>query len=708
MRQKHPKIRAEHLNRRAAVYLRQSSMRQVRENLESQRLQYALADRARTLGWQDIEVIDADLGVSAAVGSTRAGFERLIAAVALGEIGIIFSREVSRLSRTDKDYCQLLEVCQSFKTLIGDDEQVYDLDLIDDQLVLGIKGTMSVVELEVLKLRMWQGRLEKARRGEYFSRLPPGYVLDSAGKVVIDPDERVRKAVALVFRKFRELWSGRQTCHWFRDQEMRLPVNRCSGGSVELVWQLPKSSFIHDILSNPFYAGVYFHGRGTTEMRWEDGKLVKRRTRCTRSAEECEVFIRDHHEGYIDWRTYEENRQRMSRNVIGKGAESGVAAVRKGQGLLAGLLRCGHCGRKLHVRYWGRKGTAARYFCDGDYREGGNYCIAFGGAKVDRRLASEILEVISPLGVEASLRALEKIRASESEQIQALKLELQQLDFEVQRAFEQYDQVDPRNRLVAAELERRWNVTLQAHDRLRARITSLEAEMQPLCAEEEARIRSLGEDFAGVWEDSNCPIELKKKIAHTVIEEIVARLEEDTLRFVIHWKGGSHTQLEMPKPRSGAAQKTPPKALEVIRKLAPRYGDDQIAAVLSKLGLRTGKGLRWTRLRAASARHRYGIPGQSRTVPDPEIFSLAKAAHYCDVGTYVISCLVERGFLANGQTIPMAPWEIARSELDSERVHLALKHYRRTGRVPEAGGIETGQMTLTTENEGDRNGRCSA
>ncbi len=371
----HPKIRIEHLKRRAVVYVRQSSMRQVRDNVESQRLQYALTERARELGWQDIEIIDTDLGVSASAGTARAGFERLVAAVALGEVGIVLSREVSRLSRNDKDWCHLTEVCQAFETLIGDEDQVYDLDMMDDQLVLGIKGTMSVVELKVLKMRMLQGRIEKARRGEYFTIMPPGYVLDGDKKVVFDPDERIRKSIALVFRKFRELWSARQTYQWFVSNDVQLPVNKCLGGKMKLVWQLPKPSFIQSMLSNSFYAGAYTHGRGITVVEFKDGQLVKRRRRAARRAEECEVFIPDHHEGYIDWRTYEEIRERMSRNCLRSGdADPQIAAVRAGQGLLTGLLRCAHCGRKLHVRYWGRSGTAPRYQCAGDYRWGGEYC----------------------------------------------------------------------------------------------------------------------------------------------------------------------------------------------------------------------------------------------------------------------------------------------------------------------------------------------
>ncbi len=691
----HPKIGIDHLKRRAVVYVRQSSMRQVRDNLESQRLQYALAERARELGWQDVEIIDADLGVSASAGTARAGFERLVAAVALGEVGIVLSREVSRLSRNDKDWCRLTEVCQAFETLIGDEDQIYDLDLMDDQLVLGIKGTMSVVELKVLKMRMLQGRIEKARRGEYFTRIPPGYVLDGNRKVVFDPDERVRKAIALVFRKYRELWSARQTTQWFRDNGMQLPVTKCRDGKAKIVWQGPKPTFIQYMLSNSFYAGAYTYGWGITAVEFKDGQLVKRRRRAAHRPEECEVFIPNHHEGYIDWRTYEENRERMSRNCLRSGeADPQIAAVRAGQGLLTGLLRCAHCGRKLHVRYWGRSGTAPRYQCVGDYRWGGEYCIGFGGAKVDQRLAREILQVISPLGIEASLEALERFRSVDEDRHQSLLLELRQLDYEVQRAQEQYDQADPRNRLVVDELERRWNEKLKERETIRKRIVALEASLQPLREQDKDRILALGESFATVWEDEACPIDLKKKIAHTVIKEIMVRLEDETLHLTVHWQGGVHTQIEMVKPTRATSQKTSLESREIIRKMAVRYGDGQIASVLTRLGHRTGKDRRWTGARVADARRTYGIPGQVHMLPDPDILSLNQAKEYCGVPASVIRRLVEDGLLTKGQVVPAAPWELKRSELDVEAVQQVLVDYKRTGRYAKPEGCTEGQLKL--------------
>jgi len=701
----HPKVRSEHVSRKAVVYLRQSTMKQVRENLESQRLQYALAGRAHEIGFADVEIIDCDLGASAGIGSTRKGFERLVSEVALGQVGAVISREVSRLSRTDRDWCHLLEVCQIFDTLIMDEEQIYDLSLIDDQLVLGIKGTMSVVELKVLRMRMLQGREAKARRGELKTRLAPGFAYDANGKMVLHPDQRVRDAISRIFRKFRELWSARQVFMWFHDNQVMVPVNEWGGGSAELEWKLPSLSFIQDVLRNPVYAGAYVHGRRPVEPVFENGKLGKR-AGSPREPEDCRIFLQDHHEGYIAWDEYERNRERLRRNSVKFDPDPGTAAVRSGQGLLGGLLRCGHCGRKLHLRYWGRSGTTPRYFCKGDYDRGGNYCLSFGGGKVDRRFSAELLRVLSPLGIEASLRATQELKSEYDERVQARRLELEQLNYEVQRAFEQYDQVDPRNRLVAAELERRWNAKLDEQARVRTALTALEVERQPVTPEVEAELRQLGRCFASVWNDPACPAELKKKVAHLLVEEVTVALDQDaaTLIFVVHWKGGCHTKLEAPKPRSASACKTSSDALDIIRSMAVRYGDGQIAAVLNKSGLRTGRGNRWTQTRVATARRNHSIPGQRTTTPDPEVLSLNQAAKYCGVSQTTIQQLVKAGALASHQVVANAPWEIERRTLDSEPLRSILEHTRRTGRIIIEGGHLKAQTPLPFENKQDDNG----
>jgi DNA invertase Pin-like site-specific DNA recombinase len=699
------KIKPEHLARKAIVYLRQSSDKQVRLNKESQNLQYAVAERVRALGWKRVEIINSDLGSSAGIAAARReGFERVLSSVALGEVGIVGSREVSRLSRTDKDWCRLLEVCQIFGTLIADEQQVYDLNYLDDQLVLGIKGTLSVVELKVLRQRLQAGQESKARRGELFKRLPVGYALDPLGKVVFHPDQRVCEAIRLVFVKFRELWSVRQTFQWFRDHDVELPANPIQG--TRLVWKIPSQSLVRDILCNPFYAGAYVWGRRPVTTLLVEGRLEKRQGAMCR-AEECRVFIRDHHVGYIDWATYEENQRMTRRNSVNWQGDESMAAIRAGQGLLVGLLRCGHCGRKLHVRYWGGRGTNARYLCKGDYDDGGQYCLGFGGASVDRRLGQELLKVICPLGVEASLRALEEMSAGDVAQRAALSRKLEQLEYEAKKAFEQYDAVDARNRLVAGELERRWNEKLEGMETTKQRLSSLNGKRYSLSSEEEERIRSMGENFAEIWQNDRCPPTLKKMIFRTAMEEIIVRTdaEKKTLEFTIHWKGGAHTQLTMERARPATETATPMEALEIIRRMAVRHGDDQIASVLNRLGYSTGKGKRWNQTRVATARRNYSITGQKRALPDPERVSLSEAARICGVSHRTIERLVEAGLLKRDQATPRAPWEIRRADLDAEPIRSIVERLLRTGKLILQGECADKQPPLFTENKGDDNGR---
>jgi hypothetical protein len=595
-------------------------------------------------------------------------------------------------------------VCQIFGTLIGDEQQVYDLNYLDDQLVLGIKGTLSVVELKILRQRMLAGQESKARRGELFKRLPVGYALDALGKVVFHPDQRVCEAIHLVFTKFRERWSVRQTFQWFRDHDVELPANPIQG--TRLVWKIPTQGLIRDILCNPFYAGAYVWGRRPVGTLLVEGKLEKRQG-ATRRAEECRVFIPAHHVGYIDWATYEENRRMIHRNSVNWQADESMSAIRAGQGLLVGLLRCGHCGRKLHVRYWGGRGTNARYLCKGDFDDGGQYCIGFGGALVDRRLSQELLKAISHFGVEASLRAIEELSAGDAAQRSVLSSKLEQLEYEAKKAFEQYDAVDARNRLAAAELERRWNEKLEEIGTVKERLASLNEKRHSLSVEEEARIRQMGEDFAEIWQSDRCPPTLKKMIFRTAMEEIIVRMdaEKKTLEFTIHWKGGAHTQLVMERPRPMTEIATPMEALEIIRRMAVRHGDDQIASVLNRLGYSTGKQKRWNQNRVATARRNYSIPGQKRALPDPAKVSLSEAARICGVSHRTIERLVEAGLLKREQAAPRAPWEIRRADLNAEPVQSIVKRLLRTGRLVLQGGCPKNQTALFAEKEGDGNAR---
>jgi len=690
------KIREDHLNRKAIVYIRQSTDRQVKQNKESQRLQYALEDTAKQWGWNDIEIVDSDLGSSAAVGaSERRGFERITSLVAVGGAGIVFSREASRLSRTDKDWCRLLEVCSVFDTLISDGDQVYDCNCMDDQLILGIKGTISSVELKILRSRLIAGMEEKAKRGKFKRQVPPGYIWDASDTVVKDPNRRTRDAIELIFKKFREIQSIRQTYLWFQSENIEAPVLKDIAGKKEIVWKLPEKSYLTEMLKNPFYAGVYVWGRETTKLEYRDGKVVKRKVRI-KDGREAKVFIEDHHDGYIDLETFEENQIIIKSNCLSQTQVERRGAARNGQGLLGGILRCGRCGRKLYVAYYGRSGTAARYICRGDYESGGKYCLAFGGSTVDKRFTEELLRVLSPYGMKASIHAEEILSSKDGDKVKAFEQKVGQLEYETSRAFEQYNQVDPRNRLVAAELERRWNEKLEELKNAKNHLRTIEHERDYISEEEKEKILVFGERFSEAWKNEHCSNSLRKKIIRTIIEEVIVHSDEENqmLNFVIHWKGGCHTEFEMAKPVSGVGQKTSLEDLEIIREMASRYGDDAIARVLNKLGRKTATGKRWNESRVRTIRGKYSIAGHIHTINDPEILTLGQSAKYLDVSQTTIKRLVANGILEKNQIVSWAPWEIRKSDLDSEDIKDIVSTLHQTGRLVVKGNSPEMQINL--------------
>ena len=690
------KIELSHLARKAIVYVRQSTLKQVRHNQESQRLQYALTERATDLGFSQIEVIDRDLGISAGSGARqRPGFKQLLADVALGDVGIILSRELSRLSRTDKDWCHLMEVCQVFGTLLGDEHEIYDTSTVDDQLILGIKGTISVAELNVLKLRMQQGKDAKARRGELYCTIASGFIRDGT-TIVIDPNQRVQEAIRLIFSKFRELKSIRQTYIWFMDNRIEVPVRKSINGGVStgVIWKLPAQTFIPSVLHNPVYAGAYVYGRRPVEKVLDEGRIC-RRQKAIQAPEKAKVFIKSHHKGYISWETYQRNQKMIEQNGSNYRANHQVLAAREGQGLLTGLLRCSRCGGKLNVRYSGKSGTHPRYLCNGDYSTAGQYCIGFAGKGSDDAIAEEVLKVISSEGVEASLAAIEKLEVQENDKQRALLRQLEQLDYEAQRAFSQYDQADPDNRLVVDTLEQRWNEKLKQVEVVKQSLNEM-ADPKILNDQDREKILMLGKHFSETWKHPDCPMRLKKQIVRCLIKEVMVDLVEDDkrLNFIIHWHGGSHSELSVVRPvPASMSHKTAKDDVEIITKMAALYTDDEIAMVLGKHGRKTGKGNRWTSTRVGVARRKYFGKGHQRKSHE-NLLTVAQAQKYAGVSSHTIMRLIDANLLKAEQVVPYAPYAIEKSGFDCEPVQSILTHLKKTGRLVLEGGVVEKQENL--------------
>src|ERR1700752_5156346 len=445
------KITPDHLARGAFIYIRQSTVDQLANNDESRLRQYGLADRARALGWTDVTVIDDDLGRSGS-GVSRPGFERLLAAICEGRVGAVFAIEASRLARHGRDWHTLIEFCGLVGTVIVDEDGVYDPRHPNDRLLLGMKGTMSELELSLFRQRSQEALKQKARRGALFLSVAAGYVRAGRDRIEKDPDRRVQEALSLVFAKFAEFHSVRQVHVWLRDEGIALPVacHRAAEGR-SIAWKLPLYNPVHNILTNPVYAGAYAFGRTMSRVSVEDGrKRVKRGLR--RPQSEWDVLLEDQHEGYITWSEFERNQRVIANNATGKGSAV-TGAVRRRELLLAGLLRCGHCGRKMYVGYGGKAG---RYYCQGALvNHGTARCISFGGLRADNAVGTGGLQVLETPGIDAAVKALAAQTGEDSAAQRQLDLALQQARFSAAHARRQYDAVDPGNRLVAGELERR-------------------------------------------------------------------------------------------------------------------------------------------------------------------------------------------------------------------------------------------------------------
>jgi DNA invertase Pin-like site-specific DNA recombinase len=682
------KICPEHLARRAIVYVRQSTLDQVRHHQESRRRQYDLAAHARALGWREVTVIDEDLGKSGATAADRAGFQRLVAEVSLGRVGAVVGLEVSRLARNNRDWYQLLDLCGLLNTLIIDAEGVYDPRQLNDRLLLGLKGTMSEAELGWLRQRAHEARAAKARRGDLIIRLPVGYAETRDGRIEKHPDQRVQAALRLVFDKFTELGSARQVLLWMHQEQVRVPVIERDGvWGDRMTWRLPHYSSILSLLQNPLYAGAYAFGRTETRTRVVAGAPYKTRGH-HRARPDWLVLLRDHHEGYIPWDTYERNQQLLADNTQMKG-QMAAGAVRPGRSLLAGVLRCAPCGRRLQVQY---SSGVTRYSCRRNHQAGCG--LAVGGLRVEAAVERELLRVLTPGAIEAALAGADCATQEAAASRHALELELREAQYEAARAQRQYDAVDPEHRLVADTLEQRWNAALGRVAALERRRTEL-ATTAPPPAPDRATLLALAQEFPAVWADPATDPQIKKRVIRLVIHDIlVAPATERALDVLIHWAGGKHTRLRVPRNRTGEHRRcTAREVIDVVRDLARQLPDAQIARILNRLGYRTGAGNTWTQQRVISLRHAHDIPVFT-VAPDGAVtLTIEHAAQALGVSTTTVRRLILTKILRATQPVPYAPWAIAPEDLDAEAVRRAVEAVKAGRALPRT--VSETQLTLT-------------
>lgn len=674
------KITSRHLERAAFVYIRQSTLHQVRNNLESGRLQYALQDRARELGFKEVVVIDEDLGVSGTGSHERLGFSRLLAAVCNGQAGAVFALEASRLARNNRDWHHLIDLCVFTETLVVDAEGIYDPRLLNDRLLLGLKGTMSEFELGILRQRAQEAYRQKVLRGEVMSRVPIGYVRSGDTGIEMTPDREVQAAVRRVFAQFERLGTLRQVLLWHHHEKIPLPVQRCRAGVSSIVWQLPNYQQLLRILKNPAYAGTFAHGRTRCRSQVIDGR--SRKSSGHRVAmDQWTVLLKDHHAAYISWQQYLENQRMLTANRT-KSHPAYCGAPREGMALLAGLLRCARCGHKLHVGYRGKNGRAPRYYClSGNKEQGKPSCLSFGGIRVDQAVVDVVLEACQPIGIEASLQLLEGNRNEEAHKRRALEMHLERARFEADRAHRQYDAVDPENRLVAAELEARWNKALSLVSEAEARLRAEEHSLAPLDEHQRQRLLALGADLQALWNDPAASPELKKRILRAVVNEIIVDINHQVgnVEMRIHWAGGVHTVLRLHKNKSGRnCSATDIDVISLVRELAKGWPDAYIAGILNRLGHRTGPGNSWNETRVKNLRLYHKIPVFSKGTERPWL-TMKEAAQELKVGVGVVRTMIESRLLPAQQPAKGTPWLIQRDDLRKTDVQ-NYANYARSGK----------------------------
>jgi DNA invertase Pin-like site-specific DNA recombinase len=677
-----PRITPRHLEHKAMLYVRQSSPHQVAHNHESRRLQYAMEQRLRSLGWREIEIIDDDLGRSAApLAPERNGFQHIVAQVCLGNVGAIAAREIARLARNNKDWAQLIEMCRLLDTLLVDVDIIYDARRANDRLLLGVKGSLSEYELDLLRIRAHEARQAKAARGELLVSVAVGFV-KVGERIEKHPDRRLQSALDSIFTKFLELGTARQTMLWFIERDLELPVTKHDNGTGEnVIWKRPSYRRVLNVLRNPTYAGAYAYGKTTRVTEVVDGHPQRRSRKKPR--EQWSVLIPEHHEGYISWEVYEQIQRMLSENSSRVDAP-GPGAAKYGPGLLAGLLRCRRCGRKLRAAYSGPDGDIPRYQCDrGAMETREPRCISFGGLQVDACVAAEMLRVVEPAAIDAAMLAADRCCAAQDQVVHALELDLKAAKYEAERACQRYDAVDPLNRLVADELESRWNDALVRVRALEQRV-AIEAQQVPArsVVDREGLLQLAG-DLHQAWSDAKVDAKTKKRLLRCVIHEIVVDVDDasNEVVLIVHWMGGVHTELRVGKRRRGQNGKQTAKDLvDAVRVLALVLDDDMIAGVLNKNNFKTGRGNRWTRDRVKSVRSNYDIAVHGADAKESSRWmTLTHAAAHVKLSVGALRRAAERGEIPSQHPLAAGPWIFERDVLDQPDSRAVVERIRKRG-----------------------------
>ncbi len=681
------KVRPSHRNRAAIIYVRQSTLGQVRMHQESTERQYALRDRAQEMGWptQAISVIDEDLGLSGSHSAGRTGFQHLVSDVSLGQVGAIFGLEVSRLARSNADWHRLLELCALFDTLIVDADGVYDLADFNDRLVLGLKGTMSEAELHVLRGRLFGGKLNKARKGELRAPLPVGFVFDPAGRIVLDPDEQVQTAIRSLFATFRRNGSAFGVVQHFARESLNFP-KRAYGGAWagRLLWGKLTHGRVLGVLKNPCYAGTYVFGRYHYRQKLgSDGRLHS--SMVTVSPENWQVRIDGYHPGYLTLAEFDANQIRLQHNRT-NATISGAA--REGTALLQGLLLCGHCGRRLSVRYTSNGAIKVRYECGHGRRDGipGPHCRSVDGAILDAAVSTHVLGALQPAELDLALQAVDHLHQFRQDTERAWQLRLERTQYEADLAERQYLLTEPENRLVARTMESRWNERLTELHKLqeehRAYARRLTDAGPPLSPEQ---VLALARDLPRLWGAQTTSPKDRKRILRVLLADVTVLSVPGSreIRLGIRWRSGRSESVTAHRPLSSAdRRRCPPETVARIAELARTLTDQQIIEFCNTHGWLSPTGKPFTRGSVQWIRYRHRIPGPQGAGQ----ISVAEAASRLGVSCHVIYYWIKSGVLTASKTAPGSRWQIA---LNTALEDALRERIRRSDHIRHPGDLES-------------------
>ena len=641
----HQKVSTSHLKRNAYLYVRQSTIRQVFENTESTKRQYALRQHAIVLGWQteQIIVIDSDLGQSGASAVDREGFQRLVTEVGMGKAGIVLGLEVSRLARNNTDWHRLLEICALTDTLILDEDGVYDPARFNDRLLLGLKGTMSEAELHVIKARLQGGILNKAGRGELQSPLPVGFIYNTLEAPVLDPDKQVQESIRFFFSTFDRVGSATATIKAFRQQGLLFPRRLKKGPHKgDLVWAELTHSRSLQVLHNPRYAGAFAYGR-TRVRKKADGSEVSQK--CAR---EQWILVPEAHPGYISWQQYEQNQRRLHENAQAHGSDRRNSPPREGPALLQGLALCGVCGHRMTVRYHNRDTRPVPdYVCQKDGIEHARrICQSINGEIIDKTISDLVAESVTPLALDVALGVQSEIQCRMEEVDRLRRKQVERARYEADLAQRRYMHVDPANRLVADSLEAEWNNKLRALTEAQAEYERLkQTDRVAIDDEQRNRIAALASDFPRIWRDPTTPDREKKRMVRLIVEDVVL-MKRDEIAMHVRFRGGATKSFTLPIPLNAPMmRKTDAEVVSEIDRLLEDHTEMEIAAMLNKQGRISGTGKPFTLMMVTNIRRHYRLKERFARLRQRGLFTIDEIAERFGIAPSVVKDWRHKGLL---------------------------------------------------------------